>query len=158
MEQDDGNRGNASRAELVDDGRDRSRIGSLQDRAGSVDTLDNLQPQRAWDERVGRRGEEVVDVVELLAAELENVAKAAGRDQCRRCPLALDQRVGDEGGRVDGKVDRRRVEASAGHFLPAANDATGWVTGVGQHLVAGGDSAGRGVNGDEVGEGAADIE
>ena len=87
-------------------------------------------------------------------AELEHVAKAARRDQADGRDLALEHRVGRRRRAVHDRVERRRVDAGR---VERGEHAEGLVVDRRRHL---GDAhlAGRGVDDDQVGEGAADVD
>ena len=101
---------------------------------------------------------EVVQLVFPLAADLERVAEARGRDEARHRAFALDQRVGEERGGVD---DPREVLGTEPTFGEQRGDArrhgAGWVLVGGENLAAPLASAVVIVDHD-VGEGAPDVD
>ena len=63
------------------------------------------------DQRLGKLDLRIVHLVAMLVADAQDVAKALGDQQRGGRPLALDQRVGDDGGGVhDDAVDVARRE------------------------------------------------
>ena len=108
--------------------------------------------QWRWLDLVG-----VVQVPAALAADLEHIAKAPGRDQRRLGIAALEQRVGGDRGPVDHGADRGRIDAGAGDRVHHPDRR---ILGRGQHLgladLLGG--IGPRVPREQVGEGAADID
>ncbi len=112
----------------------------------------------AGDQRIGELQEQVVDVVALLDAELEDVAEAAGGDKAEAGAAAFDQSVGDQGGAVDhvadvGERKLRRLQ----QFGEALEGADRWVVRRGQAFVQADFRKFR-IQQNEVGEGAADVE
>ena len=87
------------------------RIERHQHVAVAVHALGHLQAVAARHQRVGELQEQVVDVVALLGAHLQDVAEAARGDQAEAGAAALDQRVGDQGGAVDDHRRCRRASA-----------------------------------------------
>ncbi len=110
-------------------------------------------------ERVGELQEQVVDVVALLGAHLEDVAEAARGDQAEARAAALDQGVGDQGGAVHDVADvgEGQVCAACSSSVEALQRADRRVVRRGQALVQA-DVVALRVEQDEVGEGAADVE
>src|SRR5581483_6043052 len=74
------------------------------DGAVGLDALGNANPQVPRHDRFGEADEEIVEVVTDLALDLEQVTKAGGGDQAGAGALALENRVGDKGGRVNNRV------------------------------------------------------
>ena len=78
-------------------GRDRARLrlaeGSL-DRAVREHPLADLEAEMPFDERPRLRPERVVEMRHAHTPELENVAKARRRHECRSRPAVLEHRVG----------------------------------------------------------------
>ena len=118
----------------------------------------DAEPQPAGHHRLGQADEHVVDVVADLPGQLEDVAEAFGREQSGLRALALEDDVGDEGGRVDHLGGpRQQVRDRAGEIGDAAH-----------HRLLGGVRGGQGlldpdgavgiVDHGEVGEGAADVD
>ena len=90
----------------------------------------------------------------VAPAHLQHVAEAARGDQPGARGLALEQRVGADGGAVDHRADRRRV---ADRGLDAAQEAAGDVVPDRRHL-ADAVPAGALVEPEHVGKGPADID
>ena len=74
----------------------------------------DLETQLARHQRLGLGDGQVVQLVLALAPDLERVREAGGGDEAGHRALALDQRVGEERGGVDGPGERARVEARLG--------------------------------------------
>ena len=64
------------------------------------DTLRRFQPQTAPHQRLRQGHEQVVELVLVLAAHLQRIAKTRCGNQPSGRTLALDQRVGKQRGRV----------------------------------------------------------
>ncbi len=106
----------------------------------------------------GKLQEQVVDVVALLGAHLEDVAEAARGDQAETRAAALDQGVGDQRGAVHDVADvGEREPAACSSSARPSERADRWVVRRGQALVQA-DVVALRVEQDEVGEGAADVE
>ncbi len=126
--------------------------------AVAVDAFRHLQAMAARHQRVGELQEQVVDVVALLGAHLQDVAEAARGDQAQARAGALDQGVGDQGGAVDHVADvGERELGGVQQFGEALQRADRGVVRRGQALVEA-DFVALRVEQDEVGEGAADVE
>ena len=89
---------------------DRPLVQLLQHLAARVQALPHLEPQAPLDQGLRQLEEQVVDVVASLAADLQGVPEAGGRQQAGARSLALDQGVGDQGGSVNQPLDLRRVD------------------------------------------------
>ncbi len=121
--------------------------------------LIDLDPQFARDQRLGRRREEIVDVVHLLTAEGEQVAETGRRQEGGRRARALDHSVGDQRRGVDDERQLLRPQAAVGHQVPPPGERRrGRVHRVGQRLVLRDDLPGSEIDEREVGEGPADVE
>ena len=86
----------------------RADLGGIERRqhvAVAIHALRHFEAVAARHERVGELQEQVVDVVALLGAHLEDVAEAARGDQAEARAAALDQGVGDERGAVHDVAD-----------------------------------------------------
>ena len=117
-----------------------------------------FEAMAARHEWVGELQEQVVDVVALLGAHLEDVAEAARGDQAEAGAAALDQGVGDQGGAVHDVADvGERQVCRLQQFGEALQRADRRVLRGGQALVQA-DVVALRVEQDEVGEGAADVE
>ena len=141
--------------------RHRAHFGGVERRqhvAVAVHALRHLQPMAARHQRVGEAQEQVVDVVALLGAHLEDVAEAARGDQAEPRAAALDQGVGDQRRAVHHVADVGKREPSRlQQFGEPLERADRWVVRRGQALVQA-DVVALRVEQDEVGEGAADVE
>ena len=119
--------------------------------------LRDRPPQGPRNEGSGEVEMDVVEVVELFVADLDDVAEAAGRQHPGASAGALDEGVRGEGRRVHDDRDAGRVEPLLGerpgepreHRLPG-------VTVGGEHL-AGGGAAGLRLEKADVGEGPPDV-
>ena len=121
--------------------------------------LVELEHVSALDRRRRELDLEVVHVVPMLVADLEDVGEAPGRDERGRGRLALDERVRDQGRGVnDGCVDLLRVDARPPERrVHAAAESDEHVRRSGERLLDD-DRPCSGVDEDDVGEGAADVD
>ena len=72
----------------------------------AVHTLRHLTAQMTWGQRrFGHLQEDVVDVIALLAADLQDVPKAPPGEQAGSGACALDERIGDQCGAMDDAGD-----------------------------------------------------
>src|SRR5437016_3866261 len=78
--------------ELPGRGLDRALVERDEDLAGVVDPLVDLEPQRALDQRARLLPERVVEARDTHAADLEQVAEAAGRQQAGAGAAVLEDR------------------------------------------------------------------
>ena len=102
----------------------------------------------------GFRGDvEAIEVPAAEAADLEQVLEAGGGDEGDGGEAFLDDGVGDAGGSVDEAAEVCRRQVDGGDGLEHGVDG---VIGSGGDL-GGAGLAGGGVDGDDVGEGAADV-
>ena len=79
--------------------RDRAHLVRIERRqhvAVAIHALGDFQAVAAGDQRIGKLQEQIVDVVALLRAHLENITEAARGDQSKPGAVSLDQRVGDQ--------------------------------------------------------------
>jgi hypothetical protein len=83
-----------------------------QDAAGLVEALGDFAAQRPRHQRLRVFEEDIVDVIALLAADFQGVAKPLRGDQAGFGALALDDGVGDQRGAVDGGGNRRWIQVS----------------------------------------------
>src|SRR5690606_23262888 len=117
----------------------------------------HLEAQPALDERLGLAELEVVEARGAEAAELEHVAKAAGRDERRGGTLALDDRVGGDRRAVShlanvAACDLRFAQQRRYAFF----DRDAVVGGGGRQLLA--EERAVVAHEHEIGEGAADVD
>ena len=102
---------------------------------------------------VGSRGSQRIQVVAVLAADLDQIFEARVGEQRDARAFLFEQRVGRDGGTVG---DRRRLRVHAAKHLPqAADDGVGGIGGRRQHFVHVDFAAD---DRDEVGEGAAGVD
>ena len=141
--------------------RDGAHLGGFERRehvAVAVHAFGHFQAMAARHQRIREVQEQVVDVVALLGAHLQDVAEAARGDQAEARAAALDQGVGDQRGAVDDVADVGERQAGGAQQLGEAfQRADGWVVRRGQALVQADFVAFR-IQQYEVGEGAADVE
>jgi N-methylhydantoinase A/oxoprolinase/acetone carboxylase beta subunit len=144
--------------EPLDRGREPRAIEGPAHRAVGAHALGHLEPPVARDERLGLGGVEVVELELALAADLEGVAEAGGRDQAGDGALALDERVGEERRRVHDAREVAGLEgAVAEDRTDAGHDGADRIVVGRQHLAAP-LPAGVVVVHHHVGEGAADVD
>ena len=93
--------------QLTDLAADRIRIHRLEHGAVAAHPLRDLAAVAARSQRLGKRQEEIVDVVALLRTHLQDVPEAASRQQPEPRAVALDDGVGHEGGAVHDVADVR---------------------------------------------------
>ena len=112
----------------------------------------------ALHQRIGVGEEQVVDVIALLGPGFQHIAEPRGGDEAQLRALALDHRVGDEGGAVHNFCHRRKVGAVPGDDMAQpVQRADRRVLRRGEALVQMQGTGGR-VGEDEVGEGATNVE
>ncbi len=125
----------------------------LDDAAVEQRALGDAEAHRALDQRFRPRGRESVQVVAVLAANLDQVFEAGVGEQCDARAFFFKQRVSRDGGTVR---NRRGLRVHAlEHLAQAANDGVGWVGRRRQHLVHVNFAAD---DRDEVSEGAAGVD
>ena len=90
---------------------ERRLVERLQHFAVRPHPLPRLEPPVARDQRRRLRDGEVVELVLALASNLEGVPKPPGGDEPGARALALDEGVGEEGGRVHHALHRPGIEA-----------------------------------------------
>ena len=83
------------------------RVQRRHDAPVAVHPFADLQPIPARHQRLWILQKQVVNVVALLGAHLQQVTKAARRDQAERRSVALDDRVGHQRGAVQDFAHRR---------------------------------------------------
>ncbi len=157
VQEDDGERLHARGDQLRRLRQQRRFVERDQRIALGVHALGHFEPEVARRQRVRLGDEDVVELVFTLAADLQRVAKALGRDQAGDRALALDQRIGEQRSRVDGAVDRGRRNFTVERLFHPGDDAAGGVV-VGGQLLRLVDLPGRLVENDDVGEGAPDVD
>ena len=128
------------------------------DRAIGRETFRGLAPPWPRHQRLRHLDEEVVQLVLALAADLQQVAEACGREQPGLGALALDQRIGEQRGGVDHAADllgpRPRLLQ---HPSRSLDGAARRIVGRRALLPDDGAAVARIVD-DEVGEGPSDID
>ena len=110
----DGDRLDALRAQAQRGGAHFGGIQRGQNVAVAVQPFGHFQAVAAGHQRFGELQEQVVDVVALLGAHLQDVAEAARGDQAEPGAGALDQRVGDQRGAVHRVADVGEGQAGGG--------------------------------------------
>jgi hypothetical protein len=128
-------------------------VESDEDPAFRVDALVDLEAQAPLDEG-DEAALEAVRRRPRPAAELEDVAEALRRDQADARDLALEHGVGRRRRAVHDGIERSRLDLGR---VERGEDPEGLVVDGGRHLGEA-DLAGRVVDEDEVGEGAADVD
>ena len=126
----------------------------LQHLAGVVHPLVQTEAKGGRHQRRELGGDvEPVEVAAPVAADLQHVLEPGGRDQSDRRQLAFHQRVGDPRGAVHEAAEVGVLESDRRDRLQHRLHRRVWARG---HL---GDAhlVGVGMDGDDVGEGAADI-
>ena len=83
----------------------------------TVHPLRHFKPAAARHQRIGILQEQIVNIVALLSAHFEHVAKALGGDQPELRAPAFDQRVGDQGRAMHDIADIAKRDARARHQL-----------------------------------------
>ena len=122
--------------------------------ARPVDPLGHLETQLARNQRRLAMEAQIERLRAVAAADLQQVAKALGGEQRSLGADALQQRVDDERGAVLDEARLARVERS---LADAVEDRFAQPI-IGGRAFGVGDRAGLDIAGDEVGEGAADID
>ena len=122
VDEDDGERLAAGLPELQRGGADLIDVERLADRAIGERALIDLQPQVAVDHR-DEIAPEAPGMAAVAAAHLQHVAEAAGGDQPGAGALALQQRIGADGGAMhDGReVGDGAEDTSAPRESPPAS-------------------------------------
>ena len=117
-----------------------------------IHAFGHFQPDFAIDHRL-ERSAQAIGLRPGAAAEFEHVAKAPGGDQADSGDLALQERVGRRGRAMHDGLQRRRIGAGRGK---RRHEADGLVVDRRRYLGEL-DLAGRRVDRQQVGEGAADV-
>jgi hypothetical protein len=148
----------ARRAQRGDGGAQRVLVQRAQHRAVGRHAFRHFHAQLARHQRLGAARKQVIDMRAALAADLQQVAEAFGRDQPRARELALQQRVGRDRRAEADEAHLRRVALRQRQDLADAlhRRAVG-ILGRGGELVAQAFARPR-VHQEHVGEGAPDIE
>ena len=155
MEERDGDAFHAGRLDAGHRVGNRGVVGRQHGRAGMIDTLGQADaPIRRHLRGAARRQVEAIEVLASAAADIEHVLEAARRHQRHRIDPILDDGVGDQGGAVDEIVDFLGREAGGGE---GGQDAGDGIVALGRHLDRP-DFAARRQQGDQIGEGAADVD
>ena len=145
--------------QLIDLGQDAALVQRLQHRPVAADALAHLSPPVAGHQRLRVRGEEIVDVVELLDADLQHIAEALRGQQRRTRAAPLDQRVGHERGAVDDLGDLTWLDAGQLQQLaPALEHRACRTLGVGEYLMYSRHSPLRDVEERQIGKRAPNID
>ena len=157
MQEDDGDRLDAALGQLARQPLHVGLVKLLERRAVGQGALRHVEAQIARHERARVLQHQVVEIVALLAPDLDRVAEALGGQQRGPRAFALDDRVGDQRGAVDemlhlGGFDSGLLQGLDQHGL----DRLRRIGRRGQHL-ADGERAGLIVHHDQIGEGAADV-
>ena len=82
---------------------ERASVQRRRDRAVEAKTLAHAEPAHTRHQRHGRRHPQIVAIVLETLAHLDDVAVALGRQETDLGSLALEQRVGGDGGAVDDR-------------------------------------------------------
>ena len=96
--------------------RQGARSGGLQRAQGTVGThpLGRPEAQLARHQRLGGRRAKVIQASARLAAELDHIGEASGRDESRARGAALEQRVRGHGHAVREALHLPRARAATG--------------------------------------------
>jgi hypothetical protein len=113
----DGHRLDAAGAHLVGQLADLARDERPLDRAIGQHALVELEPPAAPHQRARHLEVDVVQIVAVLAADLDRITEAARRDQRRARAAPLDQRVGHQGRAVDHLLDAAGGDARGRQYL-----------------------------------------
>ena len=122
--------------------------------APRAEPLRHLQAEPATDQRLGPAVEDVVHTVEVPASNLEDVAETFGREERSARARPLEEGVDPDRGAVDHHPAVAEVRV---RLIHAGEHALKEVARRAERLRVG-DRAGRLVEHDEVGEGAADVD
>ncbi len=155
MEERDGDAFHAARLHLGHGLGDRGGVGRQHGRPGVIDPLS--QPEAAFRRNLRRTARRQVEAIEMLpaaTADIEHVLEARGRHQGHRFDPVLDDGVGDQGRAVNEIVDFLGGEAGGGE---GGQDTGDGIVALGRDLDRA-HLAGRGQQGHQIGEGAADVD
>jgi len=126
--------------------------------AVAVHALRDLETVAARHQRVGILQEEIVDVVALLGAHLQDVAEAGSGDQAELGAFPLDQRIGDEGRAMYDLAHLGESDAGIGDELAEALQRADRRIMRRRQAFVQQDLGALGVEQDEVGERPPDVE
>jgi len=129
----------------------------LEHLATRIQALVHRQAVAGRDQRLRQLDVEVVDVVAPLAADVEHVGVAGGRDERRARAFAFDERVRDQRRAVHYLAERRARAGLAQEIEDHGGNGLARIVGRGRRL-ADPDAAGGREHGDAVGERAADVD
>jgi hypothetical protein len=121
VDQAHGNRLDVAGAELAGHGRHGLLVERYDHVAGVVHALDHLQAMAAPHERLGRVPEDVVQLLAVRPADLEDVPKAVRRHQRRARAALRDHCVRRHRRPVEERAHLGRVEAELAHALDDAD-------------------------------------
>ena len=125
----------------------------LDDLAMGADALVDFEAHGALDQVAGLDPVQVEGAGADHALDAEDIAESTGGDEADVGPAALDEEIGADGGAVDEIGDGVEVDTGLGEDV---EDAAGGVVRSGEGLGFA-DGAG-GFQGDEIGEGAANVD
>ena len=157
VQEGDRDRAHPLRPHERDGGLDLLRRDRTKDGAVAVGALVDGDPQMPRDQRSRWIGPELVGRDPDVAAKLEYVTKAAGREQRRARALALDDRVGDQGGGVRDAARAGDVRGVDGAEWPQAFENGDRGVGRSRQTLLDVNGAGALVVQDEIGERAPDV-
>ena len=157
VQEGDRDRAHPLRPHERDGGLDLLRRDRAKDVAVAVGALVDGDPQMPRDQRSRRIGPELVGRHPDVAAKLEHVAEAAGREQRGARALALDDRVRDQGGGVCDAARAGHVLRVDGAECPQAFENGDRGVGRGRQALLDVDGAGALVVQDEIGERTPDV-
>ena len=154
----DGDRFDRFRPQLRADFAQASLVQRPPDTPIGQHALRRVEAQAPLDQ--GRRfpQRQVVHVIAPLVADLDSVAEAGGRQQRGLRALAFDERIGDQRGAMRDIADRARMQAGGAQQVFYAFQHRGRGIGIGRQQLFDRDLPALHVEGDDVGEGAADID
>ena len=144
--------------QLRDQTVDLTFVERRDDSSISADALGDLEPMPAWDQRGGSVLEQIVEIGPCRAPQLQHVPEAARGDECSAGALLLEDRVGNDRGRMRQQPDVGSGDAVALHsVIERRQHALGQVARRGRHL-GDADGSARIVDQRHVRERAADVD
>jgi hypothetical protein len=157
VEETDGHRLDACCPQALDRSLHAGRIHRLQDLARGIRPLADAEAQAAAHDGLGHAHLQVVEVVSVLAPDLQHVLEPRGGEERRARARELDDRVGDERGAVHDVGDVAWRDTGLGQDCPDAFEEAA------QRVVRGRQDLGergsaRRVEQGEVSERAADVD